>query len=167
MLNKGLKKIIASAILGVTLAVPMVAASTSSVEVKAATTLTYVEDQSFMNCYNRYRDNGDFVFNIRVKSGYLNAIEVNVYDSLGNLGSTNNFAMLYNKYNVTDIRYNDNGYDYFTLRMDTDYPGAPLAYYYGAGIKLFYSGYYNGQHRMATNTSNGSTVEGIGYFLSR
>lgn len=167
MLKKSFKKIITSVILGVTLAVPMVAASTSPVEVKAATTLTYVENQSFMNCYNRYKENNRLVFNIKVKSGYLNLIKVNVYDSSGDFGYTSNVDGLknYGDTTVTDVRYNDNGYDYCTIRMYTTYPGSPRAYWYGAGIKLFYDGYYNGNHIMATNTSNGSSVEGIGYFL--
>lgn len=168
MLKKIVKKIIASAVLGVTLIVPISAsASTGTIENSSNVTNTYVEDQSFMNCYNRYIDNGKFVFNIRVKSGYLNAININVYDSLGNLSNSYNFGSLQNTYKVTDIRYNDNGYDYFTVTMDYTYPGAPKAYWYGAGVRLFYNGYYNGNHIMATNTSNGSTVEGVGYFLYR
>lgn len=129
---------------------------------------TYVEDQSFMNCYNRYIDNdGSFVFNIRVKSGYLNSVTYSVYGSLGSLKGEYNFAQLCNSYTVTDIRYNDNGYDYFTLKKNSTYPGAPKDDFYGMGVRLFYNGYYNGNHIMATNTSNGSTEIGQGYFLYR
>lgn len=168
MLNKILKKMIVSTILGVTFVIPVSAsATTAPITIEDEITNTFMEDQSFMNCYNRYIENNKYVFNIRVKSGYLNAIDINVYDSLGTLNNSYTFATLYSRYSITDIRYNDNGYDYFTVTMDYNYTGAPKAFYYGIGIKLFYTGYYNGNHIMATNTSNGSTVEGIGYFLYR
>ena len=131
---------------------------------------TYVEDKSFMNCYNRYIDNNDgsFVFDIRVKSGYLNSVTYSVYSSLGALKGNYNFAQLQNSYTVTGIRYNDNGYDYFTLKKNYTYPGAAKSDFYGMGIRLFYDGYYNGNHIMATDAEkDGTTVVGQGYFLLR
>lgn len=158
--------VVALCIIMVTLSiVPTFAAS--QIEI-ASTSTVYVENQSFMNCYNRYIDSkGKFIFNIRVTSGYINAITYSVYDSLDHLVDNYNFGSLRNNFLVTDIKYNDNGYDYFTLIMDYTYPGAAKANFYGMGVRLFYDGYYNGQHIMATNTSNGSTVVGQGYHLSR
>lgn len=130
--------------------------------------MTYVENQEFMNCYNRYiAPDGSFVFDIRVKSGYLNDVTYSLYSSLGGLKGNYNFSELCSGYTVTDIRYNDNGYDYFTLKKNYTYPGAAKSDFYGMGLRLFYNGYYNGQHIMATNTSYGSTEIGPGYFLNR
>lgn len=130
--------------------------------------VTYVENQDFMNCYNYYIDpDGSFVFDIKVKSGYLNDVTYSLYNSLGGLKGNYSFSELCSSYTVTDIRYNDNGYDYFTLKKNYTYSGASKSDFYGMGVRLFYNGYYNGQHIMATRATNGSTEIGPGYFLNR
>lgn len=123
---------------------------------------SYIEDHSVIDCTNRYKmDNGKYHFTIKVPSG-TNLYDVQIeitrdykgsrlfYDHLSYFsgGTWNTSLTLKESYGGSEY------YELITDKFSND----------GIGIKLFLR--INGVTYMATDTANGSTTEGSGYWLS-
>lgn len=161
-----IKKIISALVIGATLSAPMTAiVTTNEVREVSAATYSYVEDHSTIDCTNRYT--GDwpgyvygYIFTIKIPKGQLNKVM---------LAETDIFGGAYTKVNLADVRSNDLKYLYSDSQSDYYnyvsgyYPGSGKYKCYGVGVKLYYD--KGNVHKMATDTSNGSVVEGKGYYL--
>lgn len=133
-----------------------------SAQETSSVSYTYLEDHSIIDCTNRYKMNdGKFNFTIKVPAGtnlYNVQIEITrdykgtrlFYDHLlyftGGVWDTS--LTLIESYDGSDY------YELITNKFSND----------GIGIKLFLP--LNGITYMATDTANGSTTEGPGYWLS-
>ncbi|MDE7390024.1 MAG: hypothetical protein K2M82_03690 [Lachnospiraceae bacterium] len=124
----------------------------------ATSDVTYVENHSVIDCTNRYKNNyGICYFTIKLPKNvpliycYLSFTR----DYKGN--DTTPKSTVLSNYKYMTYLYSDETSDYYELvssKMGDE----------GVGIKLYCE--YNGGYYMATDTSNGSTTEGSGYWLS-
>lgn len=130
----------------------------------------YVENHDVIDCSNRYVDNdGAYIFTIKVPKGDdLLGVSLDIlYSSTGSILSKG-LKLAYESNGVYRLSenvtwlYSDSTSDYYSYKYTTRL-GLPT--WSAAGIKLYYD--KGTQHYMATDTSNGSTVEGPGYFLRR
>ena len=127
-----------------------------------------VEDHSVVDCTHYYKENGNYYFQIKCPKGELEKVSLSLTkDAYGNGGhggisfKYTSFKQLYGK----EHAYSDDNYDYtwFIVKC-SEYPDAYESSWGGMGIKIYY--YEDGNSKMATNTSNGSTTPGPGYWLS-
>lgn len=119
----------------------------------------YIEDHSVVDCVHRYKNNdGTFTFTIKLPKG-----RDLIYTSLG---LTKNYqgdiiystTILSHQSNMTYL-YSDETSDYYNLKLSKIFDE-------GIGIKLYHYYYDQDTNYMATDTANGSTTEGPGYWLS-
>lgn len=129
----------------------------------ASTTYNYIEDHSVIDCTNRYKINDNkFSFTIKLPAGTdINDVRLAITrDSEGTTLFADKlfYFSVYGVFGTTlTLKESYGGSDYYELIT-------PKFVNAGIGIKLFMS--YEGVSYMATDTSNGSTVEGRGYWLS-
>lgn len=124
----------------------------------ATNDVTYIENHSVIDCTNRYKnDYGMFYFTIKLPKNvplfycYLSFTK----DCKGNDSTAK--TTISSQYKYLTYLYSDETSDYYefaTGKMSDE----------GVGIKLYCE--YNGNYYMATDTANGSTNEGPGYWLS-
>lgn len=172
MKSKTLRRTLAIAMSAATLLTSAVslnafAADTESVQTASASEVTYVENHSVIDCANYYVDGSNYRFLVKVPIGTpLSAITVkNVYtDTTQKLSELQTSTELGAHFTGITYMYTDSTSDCYTLSYYI-YPGCDKYMWYEYGIKLYYD--YNGNHYMATNTSNNSTTEGSGYILKR
>ncbi len=140
--------------------VPAFAANDTTAQVASAS-LESVEDHSVLDCVNRYKmDDGRFNFTIKLPEG-TNTYDVTLEITRDYKG-TNLFSDRLMSWSAVwdsslTLLYTYDGSDYYELITNKFVND-------GIGIKLFYR--YNGTLYRATDITNGSPVEGPGYWLS-
>lgn len=125
---------------------------------------TVVEDHSVIHCTHYYKDNGNYYYQIKCPKGQIDNVTVNLSGSRGGAATVSfkytSFTALFDR----QYAYSDDNYDYTWLIVKcSEYPNAYESNWGGMIAKLYYSDDEN--PKMATNTSNGSTVIGPGYRL--
>ncbi len=132
-----------------------------------ASSIVLVEDHSVVDCTHYYKENGNYYFQIKYPKGDLTKVDLALLNnSNGYAGGSVSF-----KHGVSGIfelrdAYSDDTYDYkwFVVKC-SEYPNSMYSSWNGFGIKIFY---FNGENsKMATNTANGSSTQGNGYWLSK
>lgn len=141
-----------------------------SVPTFAATKDTnYIEDHSVVDCPQYYNNNGNYYFLIKYPKNRIEDVTVILTrDSNGTSSPClvsfkyTSFTALYAK----EYAYSDDKYDYTWLTIKcSEYPDSYASSFGGMGIRIFYYG--DEDIKMATNTANGSTVQGRGYWLNK
>lgn len=173
MKSKTLRRTLAIAMSAATLLTSAVsltafATDTDSVQSASASNIILIEDHSVVDCTHYYKENGNYYFQIKCPKGELEKIDLALTCSSdgGSMGSVSfkhtSFTGIFEK--IYD--YSDDTYDYtwFVVKC-SEYPDSFYSSWAGMGIKIFY---FDGENsKMATNTSNYSTEQGKGYWLSK
>ena len=127
--------------------------------------ITLIEDHSVVDCTHYYKSNGNYYYQIKCPKGQLEKVTVGLSGSKGGADTVSfkhsDFTHLYSK----ELAYSDDNFDYTWLEIKcSEYPDAYESKWGGMNAKIFY---FDGENsKMATNTSNYSTTQGNGYFLS-
>ncbi len=120
--------------------------------------VTYIENHSVIDCTNRYKNNyGSFYFTIKLPKDVPLIYCYLAYTKDYTGSDTTNKSTVLSHYKYLTYLYSDDTSDYYefiTSKMSDA----------GVGIKLYCE--YDGNYYMATDTSNNSTTEGPGYWLS-
>lgn len=127
-----------------------------------------VEDHSVVDCTHYYKDNGNYYFQIKCLKGEFEKVTVLFTNSDNGYGcgtvvsfKHSSFTGIFNK----EYSYSDDKYEYVWLIVKcSEYPDSYISSFGGLGIKIYY--FDDNGDKMATNTSNGSTEQGRGYWLS-
>ncbi len=131
----------------------------------ATNDVTYIEDHSVVDCTHYYKQNGNYYFQIKCPKGQLDKISLGFFNGSGGIGG-GSVSFKYEVNGIFELRhdYSDDNYDYtwFIVKCN-EYPNNFYSSWEGFGIRIYY---FDGENsKMATNTSNGSTVRGPGYSL--
>ena len=132
----------------------------------AATNIVLVEDHSVVDCVHYYKSNGNYYFQIKSPKGQIDKVSLSLINSSAGY-SGGSLSMKYPLSGIfeSELAYSDENYDYTWLTVKcSEYPNSIYSTWGGFGIKIFY---FDGENsKMATNTSNYSTVQGVGYWLN-
>lgn len=133
--------------------------NTETVQIASNSDVIYIEDHSVIDCVHRYKNSdGTFTFTIKLPKGrdliYTSLAITRSYDGDVVYSTT----ILSNSKKMTYL-YSDETSDYYDLKL-SKYSDA------GVGIKLYHNYFDQNICYMATDTSNGSNIEGSGYWLS-
>lgn len=132
-----------------------------------AESIVLVEDHSVVDCTHYYKENGNYYFQIKCPKNELDKVSLTLTNSSEGYGGgsvsfkNTSFTGIFEK----ELAYSDDNYDYtwFIVKC-SEYPNNIYSSWGGFGIKIFY---FDGENsKMATNTSNYSTTQGKGYWLS-
>lgn len=128
-----------------------------------------VEDHSVVDCTHYYKENGNYYFQIKCPKGELNKVTLALTSksdgTVGYGGLPFKYDSLFTDIFAKQHAYSDDNYDYtWFVAKCSEYPEKVFSQWGGMGIKIYY--YEDGNSKMATNTSNGSTKQGPGYWLS-
>lgn len=119
----------------------------------------FVENHSIIDCANRYlNDEGNFVFTIKVAKGSpIDSVKI-IQQMQSTTPSVSIFGGMYGL-KESDYVYSDSTYDVYNYVVDQN-----KTYNYSyVWITLYYS--YDGVNAMASDTANGSTTAGPGYYI--
>ncbi|MDY4084894.1 MAG: hypothetical protein SOY57_04965 [Ruminococcus bromii] len=134
-----------------------------------AADIVLIEDHSVVDCTHYYKNNGNYYFQIKCPKGELDKVTVALTSD--DTGSGGGFVIPFGKQNIftgicgKEFAYSDDKYEYNWLIIKcSEYPENITSSWGGVGVKIFY---FDGENsKMATNTSNYSTTQGRGYWLS-
>ncbi len=131
-----------------------------------AVNIVLIEDHSVVDCTHYYKENGSYYFQIKCPKGELDKVSLTLTTSSEGYGG-GSVSFKYGVSGIFELRdaYSDDNYDYkwFVVKC-SEYPNNIYSSWGGFGIKIFY---FDGENsKMATNTSNYSTTQGRGYWLS-
>ncbi|MDE7389742.1 MAG: hypothetical protein K2M82_02210 [Lachnospiraceae bacterium] len=124
-----------------------------------------IEDHSVVDCTHYYKENGNYYFQIKCPEGQLDKVTVGLSGPRGGAATVSfkytSFTGIFGK----EYAYSHDGYEYTWLIVKcSEWPDAYESRWGGMIAKVYY---FDGENsKMATNTSNGSTVAGPGYKLS-
>ena len=134
-----------------------------SVVSASASPYGYIEDHNRVDCANRYVDDSCYKFLIKFSNEYeLRHISVNLYDDDGYVDYVQLDKVSDKPYCSLNLEYIHDGCSYYMLTIDTSNPSIPAGLVHKMGVKVYC--FYNYK---ATNTENGTFLEGPGYWLSR
>lgn len=120
---------------------------------------TYIEDHSVVDCIHRYKGNdGYFYFVIKLPKD-SRIINTSLAITKNSDGDELYSMSLVGFESSMTYEYSDETSNYYTLKLSKKVEE-------GIGIKLYHYTYGSDICYMATDTANGSTTEGRGYWLS-
>lgn len=167
-MTKRLSKSLAVLFMSVVMVFAAVVPAFAAVVPAFAADVVLIQDHSVVDCTHYYKSNGNYYFQIKCPKGELDKVTVALTSD--DTGSGGGFSVSFKHTIFTGVcgkefAYSDDKYEYNWLIVKcSEYPDAYVSSWGGVGVKIFY---FDGENsKMATNTSNYSTTQGRGYWLS-